>query len=261
MSSAESRYTSAATGPSSSPRSVVSIQSRVARIRPRTIRSSSRYGSRSLPARARSSGVAASSESSSRRASISSRYRSAAAHRDSQHARRVTCGVTCGLPSRSPPIHEPKRIGAASTGSPRPVLTRRARSIVRAKTRHRVPQALLEHDEAAAHLVDRRRDAARVPRSSPRRFRFHGEERRPARRARRSSGPGRSRVGQRTRNAIVLLHDPAARHFGRDAPSGPARSAARTPPRAADPERYLPRADARSCPRTSLAAAVPSGSR
>ena len=72
-------------------------------------------------------------------------------------ARRVTSGVTCGLPSRSPPIHEPNRSGAASIGSPRPVLARSARSTLAHVLRQRVPQALFEDDETAPHLVDRRR--------------------------------------------------------------------------------------------------------
>ena len=100
----------------------------------------------------------------------------------SRHATRVTSGVTCGLPSRSPPIHDPKRIGAASSGSRRPVV-RRERRIERAKVaRQGVPERLLEDQEAARDFVERigpsrpdlfglprRGDLARAaPRSSPR---------------------------------------------------------------------------------------------
>jgi hypothetical protein len=75
--------------------------------------------------------VAASIDSSSRSSSMSRKYSPAATHRASSHARRVTSGVTCGLPSRSPPIHDPNRTGAASIGSGRPVLARSARSRLR----------------------------------------------------------------------------------------------------------------------------------
>ena len=159
-------------------------------------------------------GRGGSSDSSSRSASISSRYRSAATHRDSQQARRVTSGVTCGLPSRSPPIHEPKRSGAASTGRPRPVLARSARSSARAKRRHRVPQALLEDDEAAAHLVDRRGPLLAHLARRPRRSRSHGGARQRAPRVRERSDLA-GRVRPVPGNAVVLLDDPAARHLGR----------------------------------------------
>ena len=126
-------------------------------MRARTVRSSSRYGVAAVPDDARA--VPASPiRATARRAAASSscRYRSAATHRDSRHARRVTCGVTLGLPSRSPPIQEPKRIGAASIGQ----AAARARAQGAVDAAHvswqRVPEALLEHDEAAAHFVDRR---------------------------------------------------------------------------------------------------------
>ena len=54
-------------------------------------------------------------------------YRSAATHRAIHAAWRVISGVTLGLPSRSPPIHDPKRNGAASSASGSPI----ARSICR----------------------------------------------------------------------------------------------------------------------------------
>ena len=49
------------------------------------------------------------SDSSARSAITSPRYRSAAIHRESHVARRVTSGVMFGLPSRSPPIQLPMR--------------------------------------------------------------------------------------------------------------------------------------------------------
>ena len=118
--------------------------SRVASSRCRTSRSTARYGSRAPPARARSSGMASVIDRSSRSASTSRRYRSAARQRAEQHATRVTSGVTCGLPSRSPPIHDPKRIGAASSGSGRPVVRRSAASSDRQVARQGVPDCLLE---------------------------------------------------------------------------------------------------------------------
>ncbi|MNH01404.1 hypothetical protein D3C79_606240 [compost metagenome] len=62
---------------------------------------------------------------------MSRRNRSAAIQRASSRTSRVTAAVTLGLPSRSPPIHEAKRIGAASSGRRRPVASSRALSTLR----------------------------------------------------------------------------------------------------------------------------------
>ncbi|MNN10389.1 hypothetical protein D3C81_1233110 [compost metagenome] len=53
--------------------------------------------------------------------STSRRYRSAAIQRASRRTSRVIAAVTLGLPSRSPPIQEAKRIGAAVSGRRWPV--------------------------------------------------------------------------------------------------------------------------------------------
>ena len=68
--------------------------------------------------------------------------------------------MTLGLPSRSPPIHEPKRIGDIVERQPAPVC-RAQRAIELAQVaRQRLPQRLLEDQQAAAHLVERRRPHA-----------------------------------------------------------------------------------------------------
>ena len=81
--------------------------------------------------------------------------------------------------------------------------------------RQRVPQALLEHDQAAAHFVERRRPLLRAPRSSPTPSSI---SRRSA--AISSSCSGARQVGaiarrQRRGNAVVLLDQRAARDLGR----------------------------------------------
>ena len=78
---------------------------------------------------------------------LARRRATAAVQRAIRHARRVTSGVTFGLPSRSPPIQEPNRMGAASSGRPRPVACRSARSSEPQVLRQRVPDGLLEHRE------------------------------------------------------------------------------------------------------------------
>jgi hypothetical protein len=66
-------------------------------------------------------------DSSDLSASMSRTYRSAATQRAIQIVLRVISGVTFGFPSRSPPIQDPKRSGAASSGNGSP----KARSICR----------------------------------------------------------------------------------------------------------------------------------
>ena len=60
-------------------------------------------------------------ESSKRSTSTSRRYRSAAIHRARQATSLVILAVTLGLPSRSPPIQDPKVMGRACIGRSRPV--------------------------------------------------------------------------------------------------------------------------------------------
>ena len=90
-----------------------------------------RYGSWAPPARPCSSLVASVIDSSNRSASISRAYSESARQRAIRQVRRVTSAVTEGFPSRSPPIQDPKRIGASSSGNPRPVTCSRVRSSVR----------------------------------------------------------------------------------------------------------------------------------
>ncbi|MNN44321.1 hypothetical protein D3C81_1586060 [compost metagenome] len=71
--------------------------------------------------------------------SISLRYRSAAIQRASSSTSRVAAAVTLGLPSRSPPIQEAKRIGIAFGGRRLPVAMNSASSTSRSnsgKARH-----------------------------------------------------------------------------------------------------------------------------
>ncbi|MNV53048.1 hypothetical protein D3C71_1451720 [compost metagenome] len=70
-------------------------------------------------------------DSSAVSCSTSLRCRSAAIQRASSKASRVTSAVTLGLPSRSPPIQEAKRIGAAVGGRRFPVAEKSAASTLR----------------------------------------------------------------------------------------------------------------------------------
>ncbi|VFT46293.1 Uncharacterised protein [Pseudomonas aeruginosa] len=70
-------------------------------------------------------------DSSAASRSISRRYRSAAIQRASSRTSRVTLAVTLGLPSRSPPIQDAKRSGAAVSGRRSPVLRRSTSSTCR----------------------------------------------------------------------------------------------------------------------------------
>ncbi len=100
----------------------------VASMRRCSSRSTARYGSCAPWARANSSGLARAIDSSKRSISTSRAYSVNAVQRDINAARLVTSGVTDGLPSRSPPIHEPKRMGAASSGRDLFTIRRRVRS-------------------------------------------------------------------------------------------------------------------------------------
>ena len=95
-----------------------------------------------------------------------SRYRSAAAHRDSRQARarHLRRDVRVAVAVAADPRAEAHRRGIDR----QPPASARAQRAVhaRAEARQRVPQALLEHDEAAAHLVERRRALLRALRSS-----------------------------------------------------------------------------------------------
>ena len=119
--------------------------------------STARYGSRAAPARARSSrrSPPVTDSSSVQRFDLARVERRAPSPRASgTPAGHV--GVIVGLPSRSPPIHDPKR------SAPRRAATRgrwlAQRAIERAQvSRQRVPQRLLEDEQAAADLFHRRR--------------------------------------------------------------------------------------------------------
>ena len=132
-------------------------------------------------------------DSSKRSISISRAYSVSAVQRDISAARRVTSGVTDGLPSRSPPIHEPKRIGAASSGRPRPVTIRRSvRSSDRQNSRHARSRSSPRTPPCPSGL----RRAATAVRAGPprcaRRRRSRGASSRAAPRARVGVRSGRS---------------------------------------------------------------------
>ena len=184
-------------------------------MRARTVRSSSRYGSRASPhLRAQFRRGRFERQLVAQRVEL-------LADRDPRRPiatagtpRASPRGVTCGLPSRSPPIQEPKRIGAASMGRPRPVLARRARSTPRTK-RGSASQRLCSNT-----MRPLRTSSSGVGRCS--RTSLVCQAAAISRRSAsiRSVTLGHGQVGtvacrQRRGNAVVLLDERPARHFGR----------------------------------------------
>ena len=178
-----------------------------------------------------------------------------------QAARRVISGVTLGLPSRSPPIHEPKRIGAASSGRPRPWRARSARSIAARNAAPR-PRGSARRPPGRPDFVERRRPFART--SSV----CHDRRSRGAAALRSSSRPAASgpagRAGERVGDAALLLQQRAAHDLGRmrrdhqlDAQTAMRRAARRRTPARAAAAALLDRRLLRTAARLALVLAPP----
>ena len=142
---------------------------------------------------------------------------SAACHRASRQAVSVTRAVTAGLPSRSPPIHEPNRMGAASSGRPRPVCVTSAASSTRryrGSASHSVCSKTTRPDRTSSTGDGRSRRTSLVSHAAAISLRSASEQFAPL---------GHGEVGpiaqrEQLGDAPVLLQQRAPRDLGRDAP-------------------------------------------
>ena len=220
----------------------------------RTSRSTARYGSR-RPRRAPAARRWRRSIDSSQPQRVDlAQIQLGRRQRASRHAVAVTSGgdVRVAVAIAADPRAEADRRRVER--QPRPGVRHAARASSDAQiTRQRVPQRLLEDDQAAADFVERVGPLARGPRSVSHAAAI---SRRSASSVSSRSGivkSGRSRSRQRLRDAAVLLHQRAARDLGRmrrehqlDLQRARRRRGARrpdTPPRRRRGKRFVARAE------------------